>query len=413
MDKTISSINERILDGEAVVLTAAELKEMVLEGDVPSHEDVDVVTTGTCGVMSGTAAVMHLRVSEPGSFRKAASVHLNGVPAYPGPCPNENLGSVDLFLYGTGHSIHDPDYGGGFLLGDILRGAEVKVTVRSSDGDLIESEISVDELETARIIGTRMAFRNYTALVNPSGKPVKSIFNAVEMPGGWGGLSFSGCGDINPLENDPSMEMIKPGTAVLLNGAAGLVLGEGTRSSPMKPNLMLSGDLKEMSPRYIGGFRTAAGPEVFNTVAVPIPVTGERVLENLLVVNSDIKLPVADIRDRSRILGEITYGDVWVGDERPSYSPERCVDCVGCTVAMSCPTHAISPEGVDAEKCFGCGMCASSCPHGAYEMDTGDVVIGGRRVPVICRQSDRVRANELSVRLKEMIEAGEFLLRGF
>ena len=39
-----------------------------------------------------------------------------------------------------------------------------------------------------------MAFRNYTALVNPSGKPVKSIFNAVEMPGGWGGLSFSGCG---------------------------------------------------------------------------------------------------------------------------------------------------------------------------------------------------------------------------
>ena len=64
MDKTISSINERILDGEAVVLTAAELKEMVLEGDVPSHEDVDVVTTGTCGVMSGTAAVMHFRVSE-------------------------------------------------------------------------------------------------------------------------------------------------------------------------------------------------------------------------------------------------------------------------------------------------------------------------------------------------------------
>ena len=118
------------------------------------------------------------------------------------------------------------------------------------------------------------------------------------------------------------METIKPGTAVLLNGAAGLVLGEGTRSSPMKPNLMLSGDLKEMSPKYIGGFRTAAGPEVFNTVAVPIPVTGERVLENLLVMNSDIKLPVADIRDRSRILGEITYGDVWVGDERPSYSHE-------------------------------------------------------------------------------------------
>ena len=168
---------------------------------------------------------------------------------------------------------------------------------------------------------------------------------------GGGSLLFSGCGDIKtPLKTAPPWRRLKPGTAVLLNGAPGLVLGEGTKEQPheTKPSCSAGtlGD-EPLSTSAASGQRQA---EVFNTVAVPIPVTGERVLENLLVMNSDIKLPVADIRDRSRILGEITYGDVWVGDERPSYSPERCGDCLRCTVAMSCPTHK---PGVDAEKCFG------------------------------------------------------------
>ena len=146
---------------------------MVRDGDVPSADEVDVVTTATCGVMSGTAAVMHLRVSEPGSFRKAASVELNGIPAYPGPCPNENLGSVDLFIYGTGHSREDPDYGGGFLFRDLLLGSEVEVRVTSVEGRVVESTVTMDDIETARIVGTRMAFQNYTALVNPGETPVK------------------------------------------------------------------------------------------------------------------------------------------------------------------------------------------------------------------------------------------------
>ncbi|MDI6819125.1 MAG: methanogenesis marker 16 metalloprotein [Methanothermobacter thermautotrophicus] len=409
LDRHVSEINERILEGDAAVFTADEIKDMVRDGDVPSADEVDVVTTATCGVMSGTAAVMHLRVSEPGSFRKAASVELNGIPAYPGPCPNENLGSVDLFIYGTGHSREDPDYGGGFLFRDLLLGSEVEVRVTSVEGRVVESTVTMDDIETARIVGTRMAFRNYTALVNPGETPVKSIFNALEMPENCGGLSFSGCGDINPLENDPSMETVHKGTGVLLNGARAIVLGEGTRSSPIKPNLMLSGDLHDMKPRYIGGFRTAAGPEIFNTVAVPVPVTSERVLENLMVLNSDIKLPVADVRDRSRVITEITYEDVWSGDVRPVHHPERCTDCAVCLAARRCPTHAID-NGLDLDRCFGCGVCAWSCPSGAYEMDTGTVRIGEMAVPIICRQSDRLRARELSLELKKLIENGDFLM---
>lgn len=47
--RTISEINERILDGEATVLTAGELKELVLNDEAPSADEVDVVTAATCG----------------------------------------------------------------------------------------------------------------------------------------------------------------------------------------------------------------------------------------------------------------------------------------------------------------------------------------------------------------------------
>jgi len=47
-------------------------------------------------------------------------------------------------------------------------------------------------------------------------------------------------------------------------------------------------------------------------------------------------------------------------------------------------------------------------------MNTGsaDLEINGKdvNIPIICRQSDRLRANKLSLKLKKMIKDGEFKL---
>jgi uncharacterized protein (DUF39 family) len=45
--KNIEKINEKIAREEAIILTAAELKSMVLDGKTITANDVDVVTTGT------------------------------------------------------------------------------------------------------------------------------------------------------------------------------------------------------------------------------------------------------------------------------------------------------------------------------------------------------------------------------
>jgi putative methanogenesis marker 16 metalloprotein len=414
LNRSIEEINHKISRGEALVFTAEEITKMVSDGENPSVNEIDVITTGTCGIMSGTAALLHLKVDEPGSFKKAKKIYLNGVPGFPGPCPNEWLGSVDLIIYGTANSIHDSEYGGGFLFKDMVAGKEIEIKVESTHGEIIESSTTLKEMGTARMIGTRMAFKNYTAFVNPDSKPVSSIFHAIDMEGPFNGLSFSGCGEINPLQNDPLMQTICMGSRMLLNGAKGFIMDNGTRSTPEKPNLMLTADMHDMDSHYLGGFKTAVGPEIFDSVAIAIPITSQEILERTFIRNADIKLPVADIKGRHLPLGETNYGEMWDGvDERPIYHPEKCANCSKCIVKERCPTMAFT-EVLNTKKCFGCGMCAYSCDFGTFEMKTGSVKLklaqGHLEVPIACRQSDIKRAREITLKLKQMIEKGNFTI---
>ncbi|WP_407391742.1 methanogenesis marker 16 metalloprotein [Methanobrevibacter sp.] len=414
-NRTIDEINQKIDDGSANIYTAEEFKKLIKQGNAPSFEEVDVVTTGTCGVMSGTAAILNFIISEPGEFIRASEVYLNGVPAYAGPCPNEWLGSVDVILHGTAHSIYDESYGGGFLLKEILEGKSVDVRVESADGKTIENTITIDDITRGQIIGARMAFKNYTAFTNPNNESVKSIFAATPLEGNLRGLTFSGCGDLNPLQNDIPHNAIKEGSKVLVNGAQGYILGDGTRSSAEKPNLMLSADLTKMDSYYIGGFKTGQGGEIYDTVAIPIPVLTEEIYNNLLVTDEMVDIPVADIKGRHLPLDETNYAELWGDyDLRPKYDSSKCSKCEICLVEEICPTNAFSHERLNLAYCFGCGMCANYCRHDAFEMNTGnvDLTINGKdvNIPIICRQSDRLRANKLSLKLKKMIENKEFKL---
>ena len=414
-NRSIEEINQKIDKGEANIYTAEEFKKLIKNDNAPSFDEVDVVTCGTCGVMSGTAAILNFIISEPGEFIRASEVYLNGVPAYAGPCPNEWLGSVDVILHGTAHSIYDESYGGGFLLKDLLEGREIDVRVESADGKTIENTITMADVTRAQIIGSRMSFMNYTAFTNPNKEEVSSIFAATPLEGNLRGLTFSGCGDLNPLQNDADQNVIKEGAKVLLNGIQGYILGNGTRSSDAKPNLMLSADLTKMDPYYMGGFKTGQGGEVYDTVAIPIPVLTQEIYNNLLVTDDMVKIPVSDIKGRHLPLDETDYGKLWAeNDLRPKYSNEKCSNCDSCIVEEICPTNAFNNQRLNLAYCFGCGMCANYCRHDAFDMNTGsvDLNINGNdvNVPIICRQSDRLRANKLSLKLKKMIEDKEFKL---
>jgi uncharacterized protein (DUF39 family) len=349
--KTIEEINRRIKDHSAIVLTAKELCDLVRSGESIGVDDVDVVTTATRGVMSGTLAILSFPIADPGVFSRAEQVSLNGVPAHVGPCP---------------------------LFHDLIRGAEIDVVVRTPEKEILRT-LSIDSIPYARMLTTRSAYRNYSAFVNP-GEQAPSIFSVADFGGGCREAVFGGCGELNPLEKDHGT--IGTGTRVLMNGAIG---------------------------SYIGGFATSAGADVINSVAVPIPILDEEILSATSRLDSEIELPILDVQTRSA-LGRTDYSQVWSPDPGVTFDPARCIHCTACDV--DCPTGAfdVSMGRVTDDLCCNCGHCVSVCNGGAFTAEMGAIPLHGRTIPIILRHSDRKGAIKLADELKKMIEAESFLL---
>lgn len=417
--KEFSEILERIERSEAVVLTAEEVSRLVEDEDRSSLEEVDVVTTATRAVMSGTYAILSFPVAEPGSFQRARNVWLNGISAQVGPCPNEKLGVLDMVIFGTAHSRDRPDYGGGHLFRDLVEGKTIQVEVQTDEGGLLQAEVGLEDMPHARMFGSRHAFKNYSAFVNPGDQPVRTIFHARGFEPHCQGATFSGCGQINPLKCDPLLETIGIGTRILLNGAEGYVLGTGTRSSRDKPNLSDFADMHHMTAEYMGGFITGLGPECICSLAVPIPVTSSTILEEIARRDREIALPVNDINTRT-VIGQANYGDVWEDvDLEVEFDPQRCRGCKKCLVERACPMRAVRYDQEarvairDGSLCFHCGLCVTECPNGAFRCRLGALRMktssgSVRSVPVVLRQSDRLRAVKLSGELKRRILEGSF-----
>lgn len=416
--RTIPEIQDKIDAGDAIVLTATEISAKAHAGEEIRLEDVDVVTTATRGIMSGTYAVLSFKVSEPDSFIKASEVFLNGVPAIVGPCPNERLGILDLIVLGTAHSKSDPNYGGGHLFREMVKGKAIKVDVTTVEGNRFSVETRLSEIPHAKLHATRNAFKNYRAFVNPGKEPIKTIFHALPFEGEFKEMTFCGCGELNPIENDPKLETIGIGTKVLFNGADGFVTGAGTRSVPDNPNLTGFADMHDMTPEYMGGFLTSAGPEIINTWAVPIPILHEGMLKNILKLDKEIPLQLVDLAGRIPLC-EITYGDVWDNvDLSVKYDPEKCINCKDCLVIESCPMGAVSRGETGAihspEFCFNCGLCISRCRGQAFSANLGSVKCTTegclRDIKITLRQSDRAKAIIAAEELKEKILTGRFRL---
>ncbi|KUK69322.1 MAG: Methanogenesis marker 16 metalloprotein [Methanocalculus sp. 52_23] len=407
--KTTQEINNKIRSGEATIIPAHEFKKRVREGERFTVGDVDIVTCGTFGVMSGTYAVLTVPVAPPGTFRKASSLFLNGVPAYPGPCPNERLGLIDCIVYGTAH--RDERYGGGHLFADLAAGKTIEVEAEA-DGRRYTNDITISDCGFAKLHTTRSAFKNYTAFLRREEGLLPTIFSVTGLRGPCREISVSGCGEVNPVQNDPSLRSLAPGTPVFVNGVNGIITGTGTRSTPERPNLACSADMNGMDPLMMGGFITSDGPECLTSVAAAIPVLDSASLEGLMVLDEEIPLPVADISNRQPI-GESDYGRIWRGTDRGvRIHPDRCLDCTPCTAHSICPAGAIG-EGhtINRSLCLACGACASACEEGVFSIDLGAIRIKEREIPVTLRQSDRTRAERLCRRLADRIREGSFFLR--
>ncbi len=327
MKKTIEEINCRIAEGSVCVVTAEEMKEIVEElGPEGAVKEVDVVTTGTFGAMCSSGVFINFGHSDPPI--KMQRVWLNDVEAYTG------IAAVDAYLGVTQLSeSRGMEYGGAHVIEDLVKGKEVELRAESYGTDCyprkeIETEIALEDLNQAIMVNPRNAYQRYKAATNSSGRILRTYMGTL-LPN-FGNVTFAGCGEISPLNNDPRFRTIGVGTRIFLCGAKGYVMGEGTQHSPPFGTLMVKGNLKDMNPKFMKAIvMPGYGVTMMLGIGIPIPVLDEEIAEATAVKDEEIFTEIIDFgvprRDRPVVrkvsYAELKSGRVEINGEEVRVSP--------------------------------------------------------------------------------------------
>jgi uncharacterized protein (DUF39 family) len=330
--KTYQEINEKIRRGQAVVVTAEDMVGIVRKkGAARAAKEVDVVTTGTFAPMCSSGAFINFGHTSPPT--KAAKVWLNNVPAYAG------LAAVDIYIGATEPSVDDPlnkihpgsfEYGGGHVIADLVSGKAVHLRAEAYGTDCypnrsFETHFTLKELPYALLCNPRNAYQNYNCAVNLSRKTLYTYMGVLKPD--LGNANYCSSGQLSPLLNDPYYRTLGLGTRIFLGGAQGFIAWHGTQHKPETPRLpngttrspagtlMLLGDLKEMSPRWLlGASLLGYGCSLVVGVGIPIPILDEEMARFTGVCDEEIVTQVKDYSfTRQDPICEVNYAQLRSG----------------------------------------------------------------------------------------------------
>jgi uncharacterized protein (DUF39 family) len=338
MAKTVAEINERIRKGQAVVVTAEEVTDIVnKKGMEKTAQEVDVVTTGTFGPMCSSGAYLNTGHSRPRIKLGGGSVYLNDVPAYAG------FAAVDIFIGATAIPDNDPrnkiypgefNYGGGHVIEELIAGKDIRFVATTYGTDCyprrrLETLINIKDLNEVVLFDIRNAYQNYNVAVNLSDKTIYTYMGVLKP--NLGNANYSSAGQLSPLLNDPYYKTIGIGTKIFLGGGLGYVAWHGTQHSPNvlrgdngvprrgAGTLAVIGDLKQMKPEWLRGVSLLGyGCSLMVGIGVPIPILSEEILRYTTVKDEEIFAPVVDYAEaypqrKGDILGEVSYAQLKSG----------------------------------------------------------------------------------------------------
>jgi L-aspartate semialdehyde sulfurtransferase len=335
--KSYEEINARIKAGEAVVVTAEEMIDIVRkEGAEGAARKVDVVTTGTFAPMCSSGMFFNFGQMVP--TIKASKVWINKVPAYAG------LAAVDAYLGATEPAEDDPlnkvypgefRYGGGHVIEDLLRGKRLLLEAKAYGTDCyaarkMKKEVGLNDLSYALLCNPRNGYQNYNCAVNLSEKAVYTYMGMLKPNGR--NANYCSAGELSPLLNDPYYRTIGVGTRIFLGGAFGYVTWKGTQHNPKAPRgpngvprkpagtIMVQGDVKAMSANWLRGVSILGyGSSLAIGLGIPIPVLDAEMAAFTGVSDAEIFTQIVDYghdytNGIARSYGEVSYSQLKSGE---------------------------------------------------------------------------------------------------
>ena len=338
MAKTIAEINKKIADGQAVVVTAEEVIGIVeKKGVAQAAKEVDVVTTGTFGLMCSSGAYFNVGHTKPRMKLGGGRVYLNDIPVYAG------LAAVDVFIGATAVPEDDPknkfypgefSYGGGHVIEELVAGKDIKLEATAYGTDCyprkkLETLINIKDINEAVLFNIRNAYQNYNVAVNLSDKTIHTYMGVLKA--NLGNANYCSAGQLSPLLKDPYYKTVGVGTKIFLGGGVGYVAWQGTQHNPGAPRaesgvpkrtsgtLAVIGDLKQMKPEWLRGASVLGyGSSILVGIGVPIPILSEEILGYAALKDKDIFAAVVDYSDaypqrKTEVLGEVNYAQLKTG----------------------------------------------------------------------------------------------------
>ncbi|MEN6375230.1 MAG: homocysteine biosynthesis protein [Smithella sp.] len=334
--KTFQEINEKIRNGEAVVVTAEEMIDIVeRNGAVEAARKIDVVTTGTFGAMCSSGAFLNFGHTSPKI--RASKVWLNDVPAYGG------IAAVDCYIGATEVVEGDPlnsvypgefNYGGGHVIEDLVSGNVIKLRAEGYGTDCyparkFEKNITINDLRDATLFNPRNAYQNYNCAVNLSDTTIYTYMGMLRPR--MANANYATAGQLSPLFNDPYYRTIGVGTRIFLGGAQGFVAWPGTQHNPNvlrgangvpregAGTIAVIGNLKEMTPEWLAAASILGyGVSLYVGIGIPIPILDEDMARFTAVKDEDIYTQVYDYsmdypKGVSKSLAEVSYKNLRSG----------------------------------------------------------------------------------------------------
>ncbi len=321
--KSYEEINEKILKGEAVVITAEEAVKMSKENSIKEiAKKVDVVTTGTFSPMCSSGAFINFGHTNPPM--RMEKIKLNDVEVYGG------LAAVDGYIGASEESRNDKTYGGAHVIEQLIRGDDVKLEAYGKGTDCyprkeIKTVVNKDLINEFYLFNPRNAYQNYAAASNGSDSTIYTYMGKL-LPN-YRNVTYTTSGELSPLIKDPKLRTIGIGTRIFVGGTTGYVVWNGTQFNanverneydiPIVPaaTLAIIGNAKHMSAEFIrAAYFKNYGVTLYVGIGVPIPVLDEEMAYHLCVGNENILTNIVDYGSANReVIKRIDYRSLQSG----------------------------------------------------------------------------------------------------
>ena len=321
--RSIEEINQKILKGEAVIMTAEEVSAMSRDYK-PSEifKKVDIVTTATFSPMCSSGMFINFGHTDPPI--RMEKISLNNVPVHAG------LAAVDAYIGATETSPFNEKYGGAHIIEELIHGKEVKLKAYAKGTDCypeteVDALITKDSVNEMILFNPRNAYQNYPCAVNSSGKILYTYMGSLlpEM----GNATFATSGELSPLLNDPYLRTIGIGTRIFLCGTQGYVSWYGTQCRTAgernefgipyanSATLAVIGNAKQMDTRFIkAAYFEKYGVSIFIGIGIPIPIIDEDMAACVSIKNEQIYTKVCDYSIPSHPeIARVNYAQLFSG----------------------------------------------------------------------------------------------------